>query len=224
MGRVTKFDQKAVKNRARVKRYRYFKKAKAIHEKYIHDQMFVEENDQYDTTLNGFSINDLYHENPIRDEATEISDKLKYWCVDHRITAIAMNDLLSILRFAGLGFLPKDCRTLMGTPVSVPIHTLSNGKMWYNGVQKSLECTLDKISNDTSITLDWNFDGLPISKSSNNQFWPILLSIRGKYFCKCCFIFSTIKTHRSFEILCRATEYFSNGCRHLEWRVKAHIG
>lgn len=179
MGRVKRFDPKAVKNRARVKKHRDWKKFRAIHEKHILDQMFSEENDDYDRIFDEFPGNDSHHENPLVDKATEISDKLKYWSVHHRITAVAMCDLLCILRFAGLEFLPKDSRTLMGTPVHVPIHILSNGKMWYNGIQKCLEYALDKISNNMSITLDWNFDGLPITKSSNNQFWPILASIRG---------------------------------------------
>lgn len=183
MGRVKSLDQKAVKNRARVRKYRNWIKAKAIHEKYIRDQIFSENNDRYETSFDGVSVNELSDENATLDKASEISDKLKYWCAHHRITAMAMNDLLLILRFAGLEFLPRDCRTFMGTPVYVPIHALSNGKLWYYGVKKSLEGALDKISNDISITLDWNFDGFPVAKSSNNQFWPILASIRGIYSC-----------------------------------------
>lgn len=178
MGRVINFDRNSVKNRARVRKHRYIKRAMAIHEQYIQDQMFIEENNRCDTTINGFSLFDSCTNSDQRDESCELSDKLKHWCVDHRITAMAMNGLLSILRLAGLD-LPKDCRTFMGTPTNVPIRELSNGKMWFNGVQKSVEYTIGNISNDMSITLDWNFDGFPTSKSSNNQFWPILASIRG---------------------------------------------
>lgn len=179
MVRVKRFDQKAVKNRARVRKHRDWKKSKSIHEKYIRDQIFTEDNNSYEM-FDEFIVNGSHDENPKIDKATEITDKLKYWCAHHRITAVAMCDLLCILRFAGLAFLPKDNRTLMGTPVKVPIHTLSNGKLWYNGIAACLQNALDKISTDMSITLDWNFDGVPISKSSNNQFWPILACIRGK--------------------------------------------
>lgn len=180
MGRVLRIDNKALKNRARVRKYRSWKKLKAIHEKYINDQISnEEEEDCSDEIVENISPNDGSNV----DKATEISDKLKYWCVHHRITATAMNDLLAILQFVGLNFLPKDTRTLLGTPTNVPIQILTNGKLWYNGVKTCLENALDKISCNILITLDWNFDGLPIAKSSNMQFWPILASIRGMYTC-----------------------------------------
>lgn len=187
MAKIRKFDEKSAKNRARVRKFRERKKYRVIHEKYIYNQINLF-NESQTMDCNHFS-DKLYDEFPdenctgVKDKATEICDKLKYWCVDHRITAVAMCDLLSILRYAGFHFLPKDNRTFMGTPKNVPILSLSNGKLWYNGIQKCLESALDKISNNLSITLGWNFDGFPIAKSSNKQFWPILASIRGKFFC-----------------------------------------
>lgn len=185
MGKVRNFDEKSCKNRARVRKYRNWKKAKSLHENYIRRQVEIEADESVhidDSIYNGIFDDSFVNEREnSTDKATEIKDKLKFWCVNHRITAMAMCDLLLILRFAGLEFLPRDSRTLMGTPVNVPIHSLSNGKLWYNGIRKCLEHALDKISNDMSITLDWNFDGLPIAKSSNSQFWPILSNIRGEY-------------------------------------------
>lgn len=175
--KVKKTDFKAVKNRARVEKHRSWKKRKDIHEKYIRDQIY-DEDDVCDSEI---FENDSNGNNFEIDKATEISDKLKYWSVHHRITAMAMNDLLSVLRCAGLAYLPKDSRTLMDTPINVPIHTLSKGKLWYNGVKTCLEHALDGISCNMHVTLDWNFDGLPVAKSSNMQFWPILSSIRGMY-------------------------------------------
>lgn len=181
MGKVNKNDHKAAKNRARVRKHRHWKKNKVIHEKYIHDEIFTEENVCSDSILKEIFENNSQQRDSKIDKATEISDKLKYWCVHHRITSMAINDLLHILRFAGLSMLPKDSRTLMETPVHVPIQTLTNGKLWYNGIKTSLLSALGKILHDISITLDWNFDGFPVAKSSNIQFWPILASIRGMY-------------------------------------------
>lgn len=191
MTRIVKNDQKSQQNRNRVRRYRRSKMLKARHEKYIHSQIYIDAQNQVEE-----NCENLFEESESEsigghitygdqeeeeDRTTLISDKLRYWALYHRITKTALSDLLSILKYSGFSFLPKDARTLMRTPVQVPISTLSNGKLWYHGVKNCLETVLGKIADDISITLDWNFDGFPISKSSNMQFWPILTSIRGTY-------------------------------------------
>lgn len=67
----------------------------------------------------------------------------------------------------------------MFTPVKVPINILSKGKLWYHGIWKCVENALGNIQRSLTITLDFNIDGLPISKSSSKQFWPILMAIQG---------------------------------------------
>lgn len=93
----------------------------------------------------------------------EIKDKIRYWILHHRIAKTAVNDLLSILLSAGLSFLPRDSRTLMKTPINLPIDTLSNGKMWYCGIKKCLEHVLAGMQRNLAVTLDFNFDGVPIA-------------------------------------------------------------
>lgn len=178
MPKRKRFDPKSQKNRERVKKFRDFQKLKSIHEKKIFEK--IHSNPVFNSEYNE-QIDDSNDEAQRVDKATEIKNKLIRWAINHRITKIATNDLLSILKFAGLNFLPKDSRTLLRTDVNTPITHLSNGKMWYNGVKKCLENVLCKISSNISVTLDFNFDGAPISKSSNSQIWPILSSIRGRY-------------------------------------------
>lgn len=179
MTRVKKTDHKAVRARFRVQNRRNFIKLKAAHEKYILEQIVSKCNDSGVTSQTYGPDIHFDHLDKV-DEGTEISNKLRYWAVHHRITKKALNDLLHILRGNGMTFLPKDSRTFMRTPVHVPISTLDKGKMWYNGVKNCLDKTLIGIPNDMSITLDWNVDGFPVAKSSNMQFWPILCSIRGR--------------------------------------------
>lgn len=52
--------------------------------------------------------------------------------------------------------------------------------MWYRGISKNLEQIFQKINNDISIYLDFNFDGVSLFNSSSKCFWPIIVSIRGK--------------------------------------------
>lgn len=153
MTRVKRFDQRAARNRDRVRKYRTWRKLKADHDKYIHDQIYNAGDVRIGRIPEEIFEHDSQHGNSKIDKANEITDKLKYWAMHHRITQTALNDILSILKFAGLEFLPKDSRTLMATPVKVPIGVLSNGKIWYNGVQKCLEEVLGRISANMSITL-----------------------------------------------------------------------
>lgn len=162
MARVRLPDEKAVKNRNRVRRYRHFKKLRMIHEKDISERIYSKNIAECEM-LEDSKKDNACHENV--DKATEIKNKLRLWALNHRITKVALNELLSILIFAGFGFLPRDSRTLMGTPAKTAITTLSKGKIYNHGIQKCLENVFAVISRDISITLDFNFDGLPISKS-----------------------------------------------------------
>lgn len=178
MARANTFNKRAENNRNRVRKYRYSQKLKAIHEKKIYEGMYSKTIDT-EILLNSSLPND----NCIKhcdDKVSEIKSKIIKWVLDHRIAKFLVANLLKILNFAGLTFLPKDSRTLLHTPVAVPIKNLTNGQLWYNGIEQSMKNIFAGLDRDVSITLDFNFDGLPIFKSSNKQLWPILSSICGK--------------------------------------------
>lgn len=176
MARILLFDEKSVKNRNRVQKHRYNKYLKKIHNQEIERRIKNLTLIHHDvSTANHLNDADLKN----YDEPNEFKQKLRVWVLNHRITRTAVSELLLILISAGFVFLPKDARTLMSTPVEVPIKMLTNGKMWYNGIQKSLEKVLLKVQRSINITLDFNIDGMPISNSSTEQFWPILSAIQG---------------------------------------------
>lgn len=164
-------------NRNRVRKHRNQHQSKKMHRDQINKRVkkIILEQNKCDETNNYEQIN----KQADRDISSEFKVKLRIWVVNHRITQTALNDLLLILISAGFCFLPKDARTLMATPTNVPIDILSNGKLWFYGIRKCLENTFAEIRRSIEITLDFDFDGLPISKSSSKQFWPILSSIRG---------------------------------------------
>lgn len=174
------FQWKSKKNRDRVRKCRLLKKLRSVHVNQVRERIYSQRDINIDQHLssnceeNFCSIDD--------GKVVGFEHKLRCWAINHRITGSAINDLLIILIYAGFTFLPKDSRTFMGTPSQVPIKVLTNGRMWYNGVKKCLEGVLARISRDVCITLDFNFDGIPIFKSSNLQFWPILAAIRGTFF------------------------------------------
>lgn len=181
MGRIKHFDRKSEMNRIRVNRYRQKQKIRVFHEHQVREQIYLMSNPEELPVIPSCVANsdENSQSTAYDDRISSFKDKLKCWAVNHRISARAINDLLAILIFVGFTFLPKDSRTFMRTPSNLSIHVLNKGRMWYYGIQKSMMDAFSKLSREISTTLDLNFDGFPVSKSSNSQFWPILAAIRG---------------------------------------------
>jgi len=62
-----------------------------------------------------------------------------------------------------------------------PLHiqSRSSGIFYYFGLTNGLKATIGKnIFSDDTIVLHLGIDGLPLTKSTNSQFWPILCCIR----------------------------------------------
>ncbi|XP_067214679.1 uncharacterized protein [Linepithema humile] len=113
----------------------------------------------------------------------EFSIWLRSWKLKHNISHSAMSELLSQLRICGHADLPKDARTLLRTPRfnSIKI-SASGGSNFYYGLKNALIDQLTRINYEDEnnvIEIDLNIDGLPISKSSKSQIWPILGKIYG---------------------------------------------
>ncbi|EZA60110.1 hypothetical protein X777_15268, partial [Ooceraea biroi] len=78
--------------------------------------------------------------------------------------------------------LPSDVRVLVATPrnASVNIKDVGNGRYVHFGLTSALEQSIEIYSQfikTNEIKININIDGLPISKSSTSQFWPIMASI-----------------------------------------------
>lgn len=113
---------------------------------------------------------------PDKDQEGDIRGKLADWAVTHQVTHTAVTALLQILHLY-MAFLPLDARTLLRSCHDVNIYDKCNGRFVYFGVKTGLMRSLVKyganVLNDT-ISLCFGVDGLPLYKSSNKQFWPIL--------------------------------------------------
>lgn len=83
----------------------------------------------------------------------------------------------SILKDEGLD-VPKDSRTLLKTPRQIQTEDKCGGQYVYFGI----ECSVVKIiaqkskflESSKSVDLLVNIDGVPLFKSSNAEFWPII--------------------------------------------------
>lgn len=121
---------------------------------------------------------------------TTLSSKpelLRNWALQHNITHVALSDLLKIIRtWLPFDNIPKDSRTLLRTPKCRDVYNIAGGEMFYFGVEDHVRHRIDQgyemrfqsnisdLNQNNVISITVGIDGLPISKSSNTQFWPIL--------------------------------------------------
>lgn len=109
-------------------------------------------------------------------------NKITTWAVAEQITHKSLNKLLQILKTHSChSDLPSDSRTLLNTPRTTVIKEVYPGYYWHNSLESGILEFLkykDHLINGT-IELVINIDGLPISKSSGSQLWPILGSVFG---------------------------------------------
>lgn len=109
---------------------------------------------------------------------TAVSE-LRSWMIENMITHNAASKLLKWLRknsFVGQR-LPADSRTFLSTPRTVDIKEMGRGKFMYRGIQYCLQKLFFDQVEPLTIQLVVNIDGLPLSNSSKNEFWPILCAI-----------------------------------------------
>lgn len=103
---------------------------------------------------------------------------LRKWTLENNVTRTAVTILLKFLKQNGESYLPMDSRTLMKTPTSREVIDVSPGKYCHIGVKTALDYFLSSLKKcPSSITININIDGVPISRSSQSGFWTILIKV-----------------------------------------------
>ena len=133
-----------------------------------------------------FAIDDLsdgdLSDATISDEATSSDDcssvvkQLAEWTTQFNISQAALSAVLQIFRSANVD-VPKDARTVMNTPQTVSVSSVAGGSYFYFGIGSSIRSRMndaDELLCGSEVNLNINIDGLPLSRSSSVQFWPIL--------------------------------------------------
>lgn len=119
-------------------------------------------------------------------EQAELKRDLCNWVVECGIPRTYVTKLLKILRKnEALSFLPSDYRALLRTMRHVTAREMGSGSYYHFGMRSGLVRSLMKsLGFDSqlpgSVDLLINIDGVPLSKSSGAQFWPILAVIMGE--------------------------------------------
>lgn len=114
---------------------------------------------------------------PQSENYPSFSSELKRCFTRHNVNQNCIKDILSILRKHGHEHLPQDARTFMKTPrKNEQVITMNSGHYVHFGLIKNVKRIISQTSSQIPqiLELNINVDGLPLTKSSNSQFWPIL--------------------------------------------------
>ncbi|KAJ8928081.1 hypothetical protein NQ314_019379 [Rhamnusium bicolor] len=106
---------------------------------------------------------------------------LSSWSLKHQVSHVAVNDLLKYFQ-NHFPELPGDARTLLKTGRNVETKPIASGNYYHFGIKKCIINLYSKhiafFKNLNTFELDINIDGLPLSKSSNSQVYPILCKLK----------------------------------------------
>lgn len=139
----------------------------------IHDNDFVIENIESDDEFLS-DWEDILDEN-FDEKPEDISEFLKGWALQYKIKHNALSNILRYLKTNHFPELPIDARTLMQTPKNRNDIEISPGRYVHIGIKENLDNFISNIGEELDeISLDFNIDGVPISRSSTCCFWPIL--------------------------------------------------
>lgn len=118
-----------------------------------------------------------YAQNVEPNESIELnwSEGLSAIAIKHNLTLAAVTDLLKLFHQKGITEVPKDARTLLKTPKQAEIKIVPPGEYVHFSLKDKISIIVSKFQlYPEVIKISFNIDGLPISRSSKGQFWPIL--------------------------------------------------
>lgn len=138
------------------------------------DEIYFFTDEEESETIN---INSNMESEESNSEKLNIRKMLAGWATKHLISSAALNELLAILKNR-IPELPLDSRTLKNTPRENLSTVMDEGFYVNYGLKDTLTDFLLKTQYESDVLeLDVNIDGLPLSKSSKLQIWPILINV-----------------------------------------------
>lgn len=121
------------------------------------------------------------------DGPTELEGFLRGFTTSERYSGASTSRLLkglkSLKKQKGIfDALPSDVRTLRKTPRNVIVKKVAEGTYYHFGIRNGITNYLSSTESLKNYTIKIlvNMDGLPLFKSSREEFWPILALVRGQ--------------------------------------------
>lgn len=122
---------------------------------------------------------------PTVDLFSEVKCRLAEWAVNFNIPQNAINGLIPIFKsIPSLSEMPIDARTILKTGTTLEqaqnLKIVNPGSYYHFGLSSAIKkyFRYTKIGDTDVVKVVIGIDGLPLSKSSCSQFWPILGYIR----------------------------------------------
>lgn len=113
----------------------------------------------------------------LEDNTIDFLDSLRKWAIMFNVPHESLRQLLSLLKTIHAN-VPNDPRTLLRTPRKICLKNIEPGAYAHFGLKFAIEHLISHVDSTLScIELLINVDGLPLSKSSNSQIYPILCSL-----------------------------------------------
>lgn len=149
------------------------------------NEYFKELNQSLSSSLSSNEDNtdneDLTYFNDDVDQLSLFSSLIAQWAVSFNISQNALNALLKLLKHHKcFETLPIDSRTILSTNklCTSNFRVVEPGKYHHFGILNGIKQNIPDCFDDKMIKIVVGIDGLPIFKSSPEQFWPILAYIR----------------------------------------------
>lgn len=165
-----------------------------IHENELQNENFISDNDTIsESEISDYNIrilqdftNNVTESNDSNNESDQNIDFKKFlanWTVTECISHSSLRLLLKGIKqytCQNCSFdIPTDPRNLVNTPRNTDTDVCGNGYYYHFGLTKSILNAISSISrNITNIKISINIDGLPLSKSSQRQFWDLQLILK----------------------------------------------
>lgn len=131
--------------------------------------------DELDEFNNNY-LSDMSEDDTDDSEDSNIVSFLKIWTHEYNIQKNALSALLKKLKTSRYPNLPADSRTLLRTPTQRVQVSLPPGQYSHIGISKAITYYIKNVLHKPhTVTLDFNIDGVPISRSSSKCFWLILV-------------------------------------------------
>ena len=111
------------------------------------------------------------------EDCDDLESDIRSWTIENNVSHTQLTSLLKILRkYEPHTHLPKDSRTLMKTPRTKDTSICAPGEYAHFGFPEDMNylVKLCKVQTVGDIMFQINIDGIPLTKSSSTQFWPIL--------------------------------------------------
>jgi hypothetical protein len=190
-----------------------------IHDRSSYDGFTDDEDDfeyWHDNEDEKFSDNDECDND---DDTDLLASKIANWALNENITMKALTSLLQILHPYHPS-LPRDPRTLLSTPKSVPVENLASGGVYYHfGIENCIKKlsqdgqTFSNLQNCDELSVQCNIDGLPLFKSTGLQMWPILGLFKKPYIKRPFVIGVFVHTSKPSNLNEFLQQFVDEGCR-----------